>query len=205
MSGDKPVLALFEEEKIMQGQSKNLVGSYQSTQIVDAEPVPPISEDIVEQSYDEPDPIQAVQDTVYDEYRVHDQVLQSTYVIKNKNETSDLDSQGSVKVITPEAASFDQSQRVNYKSLLRDQGLNKRQVKVINFLQVNESIKNKEYREIFGVSHKTAHIELSDLLTRSFLAVEGAGRSTCYRLSLDFHAKVLEASEVKKAEQLTSC
>ncbi|MSR88883.1 MAG: hypothetical protein EXS67_04430 [Candidatus Margulisbacteria bacterium] len=46
------------------------------------------------------------------------------------------------------------------------------------------SIRNKTYRALFKVSHKTAHIELVDLVKRGYVASHGSGRSTCYRLVL---------------------
>ena len=74
-------------------------------------------------------------------------------------------------------------------------GLNKRQVKVVNFLQVNDTVQNKEYREMFNVSHKTAHLELSDLVNRELLKIDGAGRSTCYELGTRFQEIVTMASQ----------
>lgn len=44
------------------------------------------------------------------------------------------------------------------------------------------SIRNKTYRALFKVSHKTAHIELVDLVKRGYIISQGSGRSTCYRL-----------------------
>jgi predicted HTH transcriptional regulator len=44
-------------------------------------------------------------------------------------------------------------------------------------------IRNKKYRKLFDVSHKTAHYELVDLVERGFLEQEGSGRSTCYKLT----------------------
>ncbi|MBU0630463.1 MAG: hypothetical protein KKC80_06040, partial [Candidatus Margulisbacteria bacterium] len=42
------------------------------------------------------------------------------------------------------------------------------------------SITNREYREAFDVSHKTAHIELTLLVNKHLAQSEGAGRSTRY-------------------------
>jgi predicted HTH transcriptional regulator len=58
--------------------------------------------------------------------------------------------------------------------------LNKRQNETLVFLDGNEFIKNKMYRELFDVSHKTAHIELVDLVKKGFLESVGSGRSTRY-------------------------
>lgn len=63
--------------------------------------------------------------------------------------------------------------------------LNTRQQKAMQFVAQNQSIRNMEYRERFGISHKTAHIELTDLVTKGYLVVHGAGRSTHYRVNPD--------------------
>jgi predicted HTH transcriptional regulator len=65
--------------------------------------------------------------------------------------------------------------------------LNTRQLKAVRFLKIGNPdmnrIQNKKYRNLYSVSHKTAHIELVDLVSRGILEQEGSGRSTCYRLS----------------------
>lgn len=62
-------------------------------------------------------------------------------------------------------------------------GLNARQRQALAYLDQHHRITNKEYRELCDVSHKTAHIELTELLDKEVLVVEGAGRSTYYRLA----------------------
>lgn len=59
-------------------------------------------------------------------------------------------------------------------------GLNKRQIRAIQMLTEHSSITNREYREAFNVSHKTAHIELTMLVDKNLVMTEGAGRSTRY-------------------------
>lgn len=59
---------------------------------------------------------------------------------------------------------------------------NARQLKAIEFITKQGSIKNKQYRKLFGVSHKTAHIELAELVQQQKVMIAGSGRSTCYRL-----------------------
>lgn len=61
-------------------------------------------------------------------------------------------------------------------------GLNKRQLRALQLITEHGSITNREFREAFGVSHKTAHLELTMLLDKRLLKSEGAGRSTCYIL-----------------------
>ncbi|MBT5953506.1 hypothetical protein HOG98_02180 [bacterium] len=63
-----------------------------------------------------------------------------------------------------------------------ENALNNRQSKAISFVLENGSIRNKEYRHLLSVSHKTAHIELVDLVSKSLLQSKGSGRSTCYVL-----------------------
>jgi hypothetical protein len=62
-------------------------------------------------------------------------------------------------------------------------GINPRQKKALQFISDNTSISNRQYREICDVSHKTAHIELTELVEKGLLTVEGQGRSTAYILS----------------------
>jgi predicted HTH transcriptional regulator len=64
------------------------------------------------------------------------------------------------------------------------ESLNERQRQALSFLKSTPTIRNQVYREMFGISHKTAHIELTDLVTRGILSQEGAGRSTHYVLPL---------------------
>lgn len=71
----------------------------------------------------------------------------------------------------------------NQQEQLSDIKVNSRQKDSLKYVEINESISNKNYRELFNVSHKTAHIELTDLVKHDFLAVKGKGRSTCYVLS----------------------
>jgi len=61
-------------------------------------------------------------------------------------------------------------------------GLNKRQLRALQLIQERGSISNREYREAFNVSHKTAHIELTLMSDKKILRCEGAGRSTCYTM-----------------------
>lgn len=61
-------------------------------------------------------------------------------------------------------------------------GLNKRQLRSLQLMQEHGRITNREYREAFNVSHKTAHIELTMLADKGIVQSEGAGRSTCYIL-----------------------
>lgn len=59
-------------------------------------------------------------------------------------------------------------------------GLNKRQLRAMQIIAEHGSTTNREYREAFGVSHKTAHLELSILESKGLVLIEGQGRSTSY-------------------------
>jgi predicted HTH transcriptional regulator len=61
-------------------------------------------------------------------------------------------------------------------------GLNKRQKRILDFVTEHGSISNKDYREMFNISHKTAHLELTMLADKKILLCQGAGRSTKYIL-----------------------
>jgi predicted HTH transcriptional regulator len=61
-------------------------------------------------------------------------------------------------------------------------GLNKRQIRAMQLIAEHGSITNREYRDAFNVSHKTAHIELTMLVDKRLVLPEGAGRSTRYIL-----------------------
>ena len=58
--------------------------------------------------------------------------------------------------------------------------LNQRQSEALEFVKMEGSIKNREYRELFSVSHKTAHLELVDMVEKGFIETSGQGRSTHY-------------------------
>ena len=62
--------------------------------------------------------------------------------------------------------------------------LNKRQKKALKYLKENKSIRNKVYRKIGDVSHKTAHIELTEMLQYGLIRSQGSGRSTHYILNV---------------------
>ena len=62
-------------------------------------------------------------------------------------------------------------------------GLNKRQIRALQMIKEHGNISNREFREAFNVSHKTAHIELTILVDKGLVLTEGAGRSTRYILT----------------------
>ncbi len=58
---------------------------------------------------------------------------------------------------------------------------NQRQRQALDYVVANGTIQNRMYRELFSVSHKTAHIELVQLMEAGCLVQDGSGRSTHYR------------------------
>ena len=62
-------------------------------------------------------------------------------------------------------------------------GLNKRQIRSLQLIAEHGAISNREYREAFNVSHKTAHLEMTMLEDKKLVKSEGAGRSTRYILA----------------------
>lgn len=68
------------------------------------------------------------------------------------------------------------------KSPWAGKDLNKRQKRALQFIVEHGAITNREYREAFNVSHKTAHIELTLMVDKKLLEAQGAGRNTHYVL-----------------------
>lgn len=62
----------------------------------------------------------------------------------------------------------------------QERPLNDRQQMALAYIDEHKMIKNKLYRSLYSVSHKTAHIELVDLVGRGLIVSQGSGRSTCY-------------------------
>ncbi len=70
-----------------------------------------------------------------------------------------------------------------------DRRWNDRQKNIVEYLQTHSAITNREYRKMFDISHKTAHLELSALCRDGSLGTAGAGRSTRYTLTqIPIHA-----------------
>lgn len=61
--------------------------------------------------------------------------------------------------------------------------LNDRQKRALEIIYSEKAIRNKTYREVFQVSHKTAHLELVDMVEKGYIKSTGGGRSTCYILA----------------------
>ena len=61
--------------------------------------------------------------------------------------------------------------------------LNTRQKKTVSYLKSHKKITNRKFRDLFGVSHKTAHLELVELVEEGWIQRVGSGRSTRYQKS----------------------
>ena len=61
--------------------------------------------------------------------------------------------------------------------------LNERQVKAVQFLKSDLHITNTEYQKLAGVSRASAKRDLDGLVKLGLLELEGAGRSSRYRLT----------------------
>ena len=60
--------------------------------------------------------------------------------------------------------------------------LNERQRQALAFMAGAQMIQNKKYRSLYSVSHKTAHLELTDMVNKGLIMTRGSGRSTHYIL-----------------------
>ena len=81
------------------------------------------------------------------------------------------------------------------KSPWAGQGLNKRQKRALAYVSEHGVITNREFRELFNVSHKTAHIEMTMLEDKKIVVSLGSGRSTRY--VLPEHAPAPQKQEVQ--------
>ena len=109
---------------------------------------------------------------------------------KSEDDMDDEDFENDVAEITDEmvrlSSSIDDDD--DKKDFIKTvfQKINSRQIKALRFLSINDNVRNKQYRNMFDISHKTAHLELSDLVEKGILVIKGSGRSTCYELC-DLH------------------
>lgn len=97
---------------------------------------------------------------------------------------------------------FDASRRGRFRVILRqdplteerlrEMGLNERQMRAVTYLRESGRITNQEYRQLTGVSNKTAYLELTGLVGKHVLTAEGTGRSRVYVLRKAGNGKVTE-------------
>lgn len=60
--------------------------------------------------------------------------------------------------------------------------LNKRQLKILKYLQTIPTVKREDYVQMFDISTMTAFRDLNELLEKKLLRVDGQGRATKYLL-----------------------
>ena len=61
--------------------------------------------------------------------------------------------------------------------------MNKRQLKILRYLQSIPTVKREDYIQMFDVSTMTAYRDLTALVKKKLLKIEGEGRATHYKLS----------------------
>ncbi len=61
--------------------------------------------------------------------------------------------------------------------------LNKRQLKILRYLQTIPTVKREDYCQMLDVSTMTAYRDLNDLVTKKLLKLDGQGRGTKYMLA----------------------
>ena len=61
--------------------------------------------------------------------------------------------------------------------------LNKRQLKILRYLQTIPTVKREDYVQMMDVSTMTAYRDLTELMEKKLVKLEGQGRGTKYMLS----------------------
>ena len=74
--------------------------------------------------------------------------------------------------------------------------LNQRQTEALEYLELEKKIKNRDYRDLFNVSHKTAHLELVDMVDKGLITSSGQGRNTHYVIESSNQEKIETASVI---------
>ena len=62
------------------------------------------------------------------------------------------------------------------EDILREKGLNERQIKAVSYVVNKQAITNKEYMELFNISKRTATSDLSDLVEQGIFRKIGKGK-----------------------------
>lgn len=68
------------------------------------------------------------------------------------------------------------------EELLREKGLNDRQIKAVNYLKENGRIRRKTYCNIYEVGKTLAYEELNEMVEKGIIKRRGKGRGTYYIL-----------------------
>lgn len=88
----------------------------------------------------------------------------------------------SLEILTLEnrvATEFDE--KVKQKAKLSAE-FNSRQIKILEYLKTNKTIKRRKYSKLMGVSFMTAYRDLNELVEKELLSINGVGRGTYYTL-----------------------
>ncbi len=85
---------------------------------------------------------------------------------------------------------------ISVRHFISTEGARKRQEHALKILKSKGLLTNREYRQLFHVSHKTAHLELMDMVAHHQLTARGAGRSACY----EYPGWIPEASQTPSVE-----
>lgn len=89
----------------------------------------------------------------------------------------------------PEIIEIDGGLQVNLfknvynKELLKEIGLNEKQIKAVEYVKMNGQITNREYRKIVNVSDESARKDLNYLVQKNLFRIQGKGRNVRYVLS----------------------
>ncbi|MGQ9848366.1 MAG: hypothetical protein ACUVQP_12825 [Bacteroidales bacterium] len=81
-------------------------------------------------------------------------------------------------LIGPGKSSEEEIEKEKYHRL----EINERQKNAIEYVKNKGSITRSEYMKINNISHKTAHLELKELMEKNIFIQEGKGRATKYLL-----------------------
>lgn len=205
MDGAHPKLALLERKKLSNiGQPKVLS---ESDQVLNATDLQTITSELLDLTQDEDDSVEQAEITFQDNLSFtaqpessssdsppveFDSNLKASCVVPSVAVT-----QGAGELSTHDSSIQDQAKseplsdnqgeplqvpecQADGKEPEKQGSLNERQSRALAHLLEHQSIRNKKYRELFSVSHKTAHLELVDMVEKGYIQSTGSGRSTHY-------------------------
>jgi len=66
---------------------------------------------------------------------------------------------------------------------LHKEGLNERQVKILNYLQAKHEVSSAQYQELTGATERTAQRDIKLLLKKGFVTKNRTGKNTHYRIN----------------------
>jgi len=68
------------------------------------------------------------------------------------------------------------------KSASLSMELNRRQIRILEYLEINKKVTRNEYSKLMGISFMTAFRDLQELTKKGYLEIKGTGRGTFYVL-----------------------